>query len=88
MHRNDYNNKINALLRPYKITFDGTKSKMITGEIFELLESVDDKTKKERVELAIERAERNYNQFDHKNPAKEESSTTVFKLVKKMLEYL
>lgn len=28
-----------------------------------------------------------YNQFDHKNPAKEESSTTVFRLVRELLKY-
>jgi hypothetical protein len=82
MHRNYYNNKINKLLKPYNLTYDGTNSKIITDEIFELLDSIDDKTQKERKQLAIDRAERNYNQFDHTNPAKEESSTTVFKLVK------
>jgi hypothetical protein len=40
-----------------------------------------------RVELAIKRAERNYNQLDHSNPAAEESSTTVFRLVEELLKY-
>lgn len=34
------------------------------------------------------RAERNFGQFDHANPAKEESSTTVFRLVQELLKYV
>jgi hypothetical protein len=34
------------------------------------------------------RAERNYDDFDHKNPAKEKSTTTVFKLVRELLKYM
>ncbi|MEQ6122106.1 RloB family protein [Reichenbachiella sp. MALMAid0571] len=88
MHRDDYNSKINKLLKPYKVTYDGTNSKMITEEIFELLDGIDEKTGKERKQLAIDRAERNYKFFDHTNPAKEESSTTVFELVVELLKYL
>jgi hypothetical protein len=88
MHRGNYNSKINKLLKPFNITYDGTKSKIITEEIFELLDGIDEKTKKERKITAIERAKRNYNQFDHINPAKEESSTTVFRLVEELLKYV
>ncbi|MDR0866233.1 MAG: RloB family protein [Candidatus Symbiothrix sp.] len=88
MHRDDYNDKLNKLLKPYNVTYDGKNSKIITEEIFELLDGMDEKTKKERKQLAINRAERNYNQFNHTNPAKEESSTTVFKLVKELLKYI
>lgn len=88
MHRDDYDSKINKLLKPYSLTYDGKKSKIITEEIFELLEGIDEKTKKERKIIAIERAKRSYNQFDHANPANEESSTTVFKLVEELLKYI
>lgn len=88
MHRDDYHKKINGLLKPFKVKYDGNKSKIITEEIFELLEGVDANTKKERRILAIERAMRNYNRLDHSNPALEESSTTVFKLVEELLKYL
>ena len=88
MHRDNYNSKINKLLKPFNLTYDGTKSKIITEEIFELLEGIDEKTKKERKIAAIERAKRNYNRFDHINPAKEESSTTIFRLVEELLKYV
>ena len=48
---------------------------------------MDEKTTKERKILAINRAKRNYNNFDHKNPASEESSTTVFKLIEEILKF-
>jgi RloB-like protein len=88
MHRNDYNEKINELLKPFKISYDGNGNKMISEEFFELLNGIDNKSNKKRVELAITRAERNYEKFDHANPAKEESSTTVFRLVKELLKYI
>ena len=49
---------------------------------------MDEDTGKKRVDIAINRAERNYNRFSHTSPAKEESSTTVFKLVKELLKYI
>lgn len=88
MHRDDYNKKINNLLSPFRLKYDGKGSKVITEEIFELLEGIDNKTKKERRSLAIERARRNYDQFDHSNPAQEESSTTVYKLVEELIKYV
>ncbi|WMJ74947.1 RloB family protein [Cytophagaceae bacterium ABcell3] len=87
-NRSGYNDKINKLLKPYKVKFEGEGSKIITDSIFELLEGVDEKTQKPRVKLAIERARRNYDLFDHTNPAKEESSTTVFKLIEEILLYV
>jgi hypothetical protein len=39
-------------------------------------------------QLAIMRAKRNFNRLDHSNPAKEESSTTVFRLVEELLKYV
>ena len=88
MHRDRYNGKINDLLKPYRLTYDGLNKKIITEEIFELLDGMDEKTQQKRIRLAINRAERNYNKLDHKNPASEESSTTVFRLVKELLKYL
>ena len=87
MHRNDYNTKINELLEPFNVVYDGNGCKTIEDDLFELLVGIDEKTKKKRVELAITRAERNYNHFDHSNPAKEESSTTVFRLVIELMKY-
>jgi len=88
MHRNDYNDKINSLLKPYKVKYDGNGSKIVEEDFFELLDGIDEKTKNKRVDLAIARAERNYKQFDHTNPAREESSTTVFRLVQELLKHL
>lgn len=88
MHRKDYNDKINELLKPFNVTYDGKGNKKVTESFFELLDEIDLKTNNKRIDLAIERAERNFNQFDHTNPAKEESSTTVFRLAKELLKYL
>jgi hypothetical protein len=88
MHRDNYNDKINELLKPFKVIYDGNGSKLINDDFFELLDGIDSKINRKRVELAIVRAERNYNQFDHINPAIEESSTTVFRLVSELLKYV
>ena len=88
MHRDSYNHKINEYLKPFKVTYDGNGTKLIEEDFFELLDGIDDKTSRKRTELAIDRAERNYNQFDHANPAKEESSTTIFRLVRELLKYV
>ncbi len=88
MHRNDYNDRINSLIKPYKVKYDGNGSKIVEEDFFELLDGIDEKTKNKRVDLAIARAERNDRQFDHTNPAREESSTTVFRLVQELLKHL
>lgn len=88
MSRSDYNDCINAHLKQFKVIYDGNRRKLITEEVFELLDGIDEKTGDRRVELAIRRAERNYQQFDHINPAAEESSTTVFRLVRELLKYI
>ena len=88
MHRDSYNDIINELLKPFNIRYDGNRSKLIDEYFFELLDGIDGKTSRKRVELAIDRAERNFNHFDHINPAKEESSTTVFRLVRELLKYV
>jgi hypothetical protein len=75
---------------PKRVGHFGVKypSKIISDEIFELLEGIDLGTDKIRRDLAIERAKRNYNLFDHSNYANEESSTTVFKLVEELIKYI
>jgi len=88
MHRNDYNIKLNNLLKPYNVRFDGNGSKVVDEDFFDHLFGMDEITKKRRVDLAIVRAERNYTKFDHINPAKEESSTTVFRLVQELLKHV
>lgn len=88
MHRNDYNDKINGHLKPFGVKYEGKTNKTISEDIFDLLDSIDFKTGKNRKHLAIARAKRNYDKFDHSSPAKEESSTTVFKIVEELLKYV
>lgn len=88
INRNLYNKKINDLLKSYKIKYDGNKSKKITKELFDLLDGYDKKSGEYRKILAIKRAKRNLKNIDQKNPAKEESSTTVYKLVEEILKYI
>ena len=89
MHRKEYNKKINEYINPMKTEYDGKGDKIVSQDFFDiLLEIIDEKTEKRRVDLAIERAEKIYNKFDHSSPAKEESSTTVFILVKRILGFL
>jgi hypothetical protein len=88
MNRSDYNDKINQLLKPFGLIYKGEEDKLITEEIFEVLDGIDEKTNSERKHLAISRAVSNYNRFDHTNPSSEESSTTVFRLVEEILKYV
>jgi hypothetical protein len=88
MHRKAYREKINQMLKAHKLTYDAGGSKMVVEDFFEWLDGIDEKTNWKRKDLAILRAERNYNHLDHANPAREESSTTVFRLVKELLKYL
>ena len=88
MHRKDYCDAINKELKKYDIEYDGRGNKLISDDFFDLLMGIDDKHGISRMELAIRRAERNYNQFNHDSPAMEESSTTVFKLVNEIKKYI
>jgi len=88
MDRRQYGQKINESLAQYSVYYDFTGCKLITDEIFELLDGIDEHTRKDRKRLAIKRAKRNYKLFDHMNPAAEESSTTVYKLVEELLRYM
>ncbi|OYU83445.1 MAG: hypothetical protein CFE24_11430 [Flavobacterium sp. BFFFF2] len=87
MNRGQYNSRINSLLSPYNIVYEGDSSKVITSDLFELLEGIDEKTGRERKLLAIDRAKRNAAFFNYANPAREESSTTVYKLVEELIKY-
>jgi hypothetical protein len=88
MHRDEYNKKINTLLQPFNVNYEGDKNKKISEEFFELLNGFDEKTRNKRVDLAIKRAERNYNHHSQTSPAKAESSTTVFRLVKELVKFI
>lgn len=88
MERSDYNDKINTYLKPFGLIYDGEGSKTITEEIFEVLDDVDERTKNHRKQLAIKRAKKIYKSLSHANPAKEESSTTVFRLVEELQKYI
>ncbi|MGQ7871457.1 RloB family protein [Sunxiuqinia sp. sy24] len=87
MHRNDYDKKINELLKPFGLSYDGKGSKVITEEIFELMDSIDEKLNKNRKYIAIKRAKRNLKKHDENNQALAESSTTVYKLVEELIKY-
>jgi len=90
MHRRQYNDRLNECLLSFgrsgdPVRYDGQDSKLIDSDLFDLLLSIDPKNDKPRIRQAIERAERLYEQYDHSSPATEESSTTVFRLVKVIL---
>jgi len=87
MHRADYDKKLNDLLKPFGISYDGNGSKIITEEIFEVLDAFDDNLKKERKEVAINRAKRNIKSHYKSSPASAESCTTVYELVEELLKY-
>jgi len=85
--RDLYDKLINKYLKPFNIKYDGKKSKIISNDIFDILESIEAKSGKARRTLAIDRAKRNYQLLTHQNPAKEESSTTVYRLVEELDKY-
>jgi hypothetical protein len=87
MHRNEYLNKINAYIHPLEAHYDGKGRKLISRDFFDLMMGIDPVTGSNRIDLAINRAKRNYDNFDHQNPANEESSTTVFRLAEELLKY-
>jgi len=89
MDRDNYNDKINELLKPFHVAYDGgdTGCKIVTEDFFDILIGPDEKSRRKRVDLAIERAKRIYDTLDHFSPAKEESSTTVFRLASELIKY-
>ena len=88
MPRTDYNQKLNRYINPLGAEFDGETNKKVSSKFFDLLYGIDTDTGKNRTHLAITRSKRNFDKFDHKSPALEESSTTVFRLVEEILKYV
>ncbi len=91
LHRDEYYDKINGYLNLLGLAYD-KNSKLVTEDIFETLQIIDSKTGKTRQDLAIERAKNIMEKWaaedpSRSNPAKEESSTTVFKLVEELINY-
>ncbi len=87
MHRDDYHGKLNEHLASLGLFYDGKGSKTISKEIFDSLLAFDPQRNKPRMEVAIDRAKRIFNSYDHRSPAEEESSTAVFLLVEEILKY-
>lgn len=86
MHRNDYCNKLNNYLKEFGVNYD-CDSKGISDEIFDVLVSKSEDTNMTRQELACRRAQRIIENYDNKNPANEESSTKVHRLVEEIEKY-
>ncbi len=87
MERKDYDKKLNDYLKPFKVTYDGGGNKKINEDFFDILQSKEKLTDKvNRQDRAIARAEKIYSSLDKTNPAKEESSTKVFLLVKEIMD--
>ena len=86
MHRDQYTDKLNRYLKDFGLEYD-KESKTITEEIFDVLQSKLPEKNKTRQEVAIERAERIYQIYDHRSPAEEESSTMVFRLIGEIDKY-
>ncbi len=88
LDRSEYNNLINSHTQPLGVTYKGKRGKIITPDFFSLLMGTDPVTNEKRHILAIRRAKRIYSNYDHRSPAIEESSTTVFRLVTELLKYI
>ncbi len=87
LHRSRYNEMLNHELQLYGVSYDGDGCKIITSDLFNLMFGKESQTGKSRNDLAVERAEKIYERLDHFPPAKEESSTTVFMLMKHLMEF-
>jgi len=89
MDRSLYYDKINEYLKEHSLEYN-KDSKIITPEIFEVLQAIDVKTGKVRQDLAVQRAKKIYKGFvennpNRSNPAAEQSSTTVFKMIERFI---
>lgn len=89
MDRSLYYDKINDYLKEHNLEYN-KDSKIITPEIFEVLQAIDVKTGKARQDLAVVRAKKIYEEFgkidpSRSNPAAEQSSTTVFKMIERFI---
>lgn len=88
MHRDQYGDKINDYLAPFKLRYDAAGSKRISSDFFSVLMGSDEKYDKSRLQLAIERAERIQGFHQENTPSAAESSTTVFRLVQALLKFV
>lgn len=84
MHRRQYDARLNDCLKPYGVSDDWRKGKRINSDFFDLMLAVAPRprTRERPVNQAVARAERVFDLDDHQSTATEESSTTVFRLVK------
>lgn len=84
LHRDDYKKRLNHYLKPLGSEYDASDlpSKIVTAEIFSLLESFE--RGRSRQEWAIERARRIHSEKSNVPPADAESCTTVYKLVEEL----
>jgi hypothetical protein len=83
--RKDYCKKLNTYLTQFGVSYN-CDGKMITQGIFDILTSRSPNGESYQ-ERAIQRAKRNMEHFDNKNPALEESSTFVYKLVEELEKF-
>jgi RloB-like protein len=88
MHRSQYLEKISLYLQKYKIIYEGKTNKSIKSDFFNLLLEKDSVNNLARIDNAVTRAKRNYDKLEHRSPANEESSTTVFRLVEEINKFL
>ena len=86
MDRNEYCKKLNDYLINFNTQYDCDR-KEITEDIFEILNAKVSSKGTTRQELAIKRAKRNMEFLDNMNPANEESSTKVYKLVEELKKF-
>lgn len=91
MDRNDYGAKINSYINKLGVHYDYNGDKLINQDLFNLLNTVVETDRYgieyTRTDIAIKRAKRNQEHLDNINPAKEESSTMVHKLVEILIEF-
>jgi hypothetical protein len=87
MHRDQYHEKLNEHLVNFGLFYDGKGSKNVTQKIFDLMLANDRQAGISRIKLAVDRARRIFDFYDHRSPAQEESSTAVFLLVEEILKY-
>lgn len=86
MNRTLYKKNLNRFLKSFNLKYDDSsdRGKSISNDFFDVLLSYENG--KRRICNAIERAERIYENLEsHTNPANNESSTSVFLLVKRLL---
>jgi len=88
MHSSEYETTINGYINPLGSSYEGSGNKIVTQDFFDILNDIDQKTNQSRAILAIQRAKRNFNRSHQGNPAAEESSTTVFRLVEEIMKFI